>query len=64
MSILQVEEIGDIRRVTMNRPERLNALNQTLTEELLAYFEARRRDTAGRVIILTGAGRGLPPAPT
>jgi enoyl-CoA hydratase/carnithine racemase len=59
MSILQVEEIGEIRRVTMNRPERLNALNQALTEELLAYFEARRRDTAARVIIVRGAGRGF-----
>jgi len=57
--VLKVEEIGDIRRVTMNRPERLNALNQTLTEELLHYFEARRRDTGARVIIVTGAGRGF-----
>jgi enoyl-CoA hydratase/carnithine racemase len=59
MSILEVEEIGEIRRVTMNRPERLNALNQPMAEELLRYFEARRRDTAARVIILAGAGRGF-----
>ncbi|MBL6937122.1 MAG: enoyl-CoA hydratase/isomerase family protein [Alphaproteobacteria bacterium] len=59
MSILEVEEIGEIRRVVMNRPERLNALNQPMAEELLRYFEARRRDTAARVIILTGAGRGF-----
>jgi enoyl-CoA hydratase/carnithine racemase len=58
-SILQVEEIGEIQRVTMNRPERLNALNQPMAEALLEYFEARRRDTAARVIILTGAGRGF-----
>lgn len=58
-STLQVEEIGEIRRVTMNRPQRLNALNQTMAEELLAYFEARRRDTAARVIIVAGAGRGF-----
>ncbi|HEY4943186.1 MAG TPA: enoyl-CoA hydratase-related protein [Rhizomicrobium sp.] len=56
---LQVEEIGEIRRLTMNRPQRLNALNQTLTEELLSYFEARRRDTAARVIVISGAGRGF-----
>jgi enoyl-CoA hydratase/carnithine racemase len=59
MSILEVEEIGEIRRVTMNRPERLNALNQPMAEALLQYFEARRRDTAARVIILAGAGRGF-----
>jgi enoyl-CoA hydratase/carnithine racemase len=57
--VLQIEEIGEIHRVTMNRPERLNALNQTLTEALLGYFEARRRDTGTRVIILSGAGRGF-----
>jgi len=59
MSTLQIEEIDAVRRVTMNRPERVNALNQTITEEILAYFEARRRDTAARVIIITGAGRGF-----
>ncbi len=57
--ILQIEEIGEIRRVTMNRPDRLNALNQPLSEALLAWFEARRRDTAARVIIVRGAGRGF-----
>jgi enoyl-CoA hydratase/carnithine racemase len=59
MSTLIIEEIGEIRRVTMNRPERLNALNQTMAEELLAYFEARRRDTAARVIVIAGAGHGF-----
>ena len=59
MSDLIIEEIGETRRVTLNRPDRLNALNQPLTEELLAYFEARRRDLAARVIVIRGAGRGF-----
>ena len=59
MNELIVEEIGEIRRVTLNRPERLNALNQPLTEALLAYFEARRRDLSARVIVIRGAGRGF-----
>src|ERR1051325_8649862 len=58
--ILQIEGDGAIHRVTLNRPERLNALNQALTEKLLAYFEARRRDNSVRVVILRGAGRGFP----
>jgi enoyl-CoA hydratase/carnithine racemase len=57
--ILQVEAIGDIRRLTLNRPSRLNALNQPLTDALLAYFEARRRDAEARVILIRGAGRGF-----
>jgi enoyl-CoA hydratase/carnithine racemase len=43
----------------LNRPQRLNALDETLTIELLEYFEARRRDRSTRVIVLTGAGRGF-----
>jgi enoyl-CoA hydratase len=57
--ILQIETSGEIQYVTLNRPERLNALNQPLTNQLLAYFEARRRDTSVRVIILRGSGRGF-----
>ena len=48
-----------VELVTLNRPERLNALNQPLTDALLGYFEARRRDTACRVILVRGAGRGF-----
>jgi len=57
--VLLVETLGEVQRVTMNRPDRLNALNQNLTIALLNYFEARRRDTAIRVIIVAGAGRGF-----
>jgi enoyl-CoA hydratase/carnithine racemase len=57
--ILQVEELGAIRRVTLNRPKRLNAINQPMADALLAYFEARRRDFDARVIIIRGAGRGF-----
>jgi len=56
---LHIEEIGEIRRVVLNRPGRLNAINQEMAEALLAYFEARRRDLSARVIILTGAGRAF-----
>ena len=58
--ILQVEALGGgLERVTLNRPERLNALNQPMAEALLAHFESRRRDEGVRVILLRGAGRGF-----
>jgi len=58
--ILKIEQLTDgLERLTLNRPERLNALNQPLTDALLAHFEGRRRDEATRVIILGGAGRGF-----
>jgi enoyl-CoA hydratase/carnithine racemase len=57
--ILSVERRGAVDFVTLNRPDRLNALNQPMSEALLAYFEARRRDTEARVIVLAGAGRAF-----
>jgi len=57
--ILLVETLGEIERVTLNRPDRLNALNQPLTDALLAYFEALRRKRETRVVILRGAGRAF-----
>src|ERR1700721_1075108 len=58
-SILQIAKIGAVETVTLNRPERLNALNQPLADALLAYFESKRRDTDTRVIVLSGAGRAF-----
>jgi enoyl-CoA hydratase len=45
--------------VTMNRPERLNALSQGLISELHTTFERIGTDRHARVVILTGAGRGF-----
>lgn len=59
LDILQVEKAGELEIVTLNRPERLNALNQPLAEGLLAYFAGKRRDTETRVILIKGAGRGF-----
>lgn len=57
--ILQIAKAGWLETVTLNRPERLNAINQPLADALLAYFESKRRDTDTRVIILAGAGRAF-----
>ena len=53
---LNVEDRGAIRVITVNRPDKLNALNEaTLTELDSAFSEAA--DAAGvRVVVLTGAG--------
>ena len=37
--ILQIAKAGWLETVTLNRPERLNAINQPLADALLAYFE-------------------------
>lgn len=58
--ILAIEDLGDgIQRLTMNRPDRLNAMNHPVAEGLLAHFEGLRRDADVRVVIIRGAGRAF-----
>jgi enoyl-CoA hydratase/carnithine racemase len=57
--ILDVRKTGALEEVVLNRPDRLNALNQPLTDALLAYFNGKRRDSDTRVIIVSGAGRAF-----
>ena len=42
--------------VTMNRPEKLNALNRAMREDLTQVWEEFRDDRSARVAVLTGAG--------
>jgi enoyl-CoA hydratase len=48
-----------IATITINRPERMNALTHTLEVELHRLFDRADADRAVRVIILTGAGRAF-----
>jgi 2-(1,2-epoxy-1,2-dihydrophenyl)acetyl-CoA isomerase len=48
-----------VRTVTLDRPERLNAVNPTLAEELPRAMSEAAADDAVRVVIVTGAGRGF-----
>ncbi|MGH2398293.1 MAG: enoyl-CoA hydratase-related protein, partial [bacterium] len=45
--------------VTLNRPDVLNALNQTTLNELVDVCEGYDRDEAVRCIVITGAGRAF-----
>ena len=45
--------------LTLNRPDRLNALGDTLREELYEAIICASDDSEVRVIVLTGAGRGF-----
>lgn len=48
-----------IATITLNRPEKLNALNNTLADEIQAAVRAADADDAVRVLVLTGAGKGF-----
>lgn len=56
---LQIEREGDIDWLTLNRPERLNALSRQMCDELQAYFGGLYTDHSVRVVIVRGAGRGF-----
>jgi len=53
---LLVERDGAVLIVTINRPDKLNALNTQTVTELDLAMEAARTDAEVRVIILTGSG--------
>ncbi len=53
---LLIEDVNTVRTITINRPEKLNALNHATILELRQAFAAARCDAAVRVVVLTGAG--------
>lgn len=58
-SVLTVERVDHVSLITLNRPSRLNALNQELQLAILAAFEEAKSDDSVRAIVLTGSGRGF-----
>jgi 2-ketocyclohexanecarboxyl-CoA hydrolase len=56
MSDIQVERKGEVEWIRLNRPERMNAYDAEMAEELIAAFE--NASDAG-VIVLTGTGRAF-----
>ena len=60
MPVLTVERVHPaIELVTLNRPERLNALSIALLDALHETLARIARDPATAVVVLTGAGRGF-----
>ena len=57
-TILQTRE-GGVLTVTLNRPDRRNAIGPAMVNELLYALEDAHRDDEVRVIVLTGAGKAF-----
>jgi enoyl-CoA hydratase/carnithine racemase len=53
------ETRGDVRILTMNRPDRLNAWTPHMGAELVEAIEAADADAGIGAVVLTGAGRGF-----
>ncbi len=48
-----------VATITLDRPDKLNAITEAMWGELAAHFDRVREDDAVRAVILTGAGRGF-----
>ncbi len=51
-----LERRGRVAVITINRPEKLNALNIATRREIVDAFESLRDDASIRVVVITGAG--------
>jgi enoyl-CoA hydratase/carnithine racemase len=58
-SDLLYEVSGNIATITLNRPDRMNAISGPMLESFSQAFSDSDLDSDVRVIILTGAGRGF-----
>ena len=53
---LLIENRGPVRRIIINRPEKLNALNHVTVNELHLAFDQAAAEDDVRVVVLAGAG--------
>jgi 2-(1,2-epoxy-1,2-dihydrophenyl)acetyl-CoA isomerase len=56
---VRFEVAGPVATITLNRPDRLNAMTEELIGGVLACLEQAAADDAIRAVVLTGAGRGF-----
>jgi enoyl-CoA hydratase len=59
MPTVQVENFGDVARITLNRPEKLNAIDSGMLDELEQALDAAERQEDVRAILLDGNGRAF-----
>jgi enoyl-CoA hydratase/carnithine racemase len=54
-----VEQVGEVVRITLNRPERLNAWTPTMLGEMTQVITVGNDDASVGAFVVTGAGRGF-----
>jgi enoyl-CoA hydratase/carnithine racemase len=52
-----VEKKDGVAKITMNRPERMNAINPTIASEIRDAMEEMKKDESVKVVVITGAPR-------
>jgi len=56
---IRYELVDRVLTITLNRPDKLNAINGAMVRELIGAFEAADADDAVRAVIVTGEGRAF-----
>ena len=59
MNYAEIKAVGQVSLVTLNRPQRLNAIGGELLVDLHAALAQAQADPATGCIVLTGAGRAF-----
>jgi enoyl-CoA hydratase len=59
MSLVLTDTENYVRTITLNRPEKLNALSNALVGDLLQALDEAEKDSEVRVVVLTGSGRAF-----
>ena len=59
LSAITVQRRGAEVWITLNRPERRNAITPGMARELLDVFERLMKDDSARVVVLRGSGKGF-----
>lgn len=57
--MMRVDDAEGVRTITLDRPERLNALTPAMMDDLRRALVDASRDPGVRCVVLTGAGRGF-----
>jgi enoyl-CoA hydratase/carnithine racemase len=56
---ITLERRGAVAILTLNRPDRLNAISPALRDEVIAAVAQVKADDEARALVVTGAGRGF-----
>jgi len=56
---IRYDTADGVGTITLNRPEKLNAVTSVLIREMIAAFDAADADDSVRAVIVTGAGRAF-----
>jgi enoyl-CoA hydratase/carnithine racemase len=59
MSYVEAETIDGVRVITLNRPERHNAIDDVMSAELYQVWTAAMEDDASRAILIQGRGKSF-----